>query len=429
MFFKYFLQSFKISGENRKLVSNTFYLYILQGVNYVVPLLTIPYLVRVLGTEVFGILAFYGAFITYFQLVVDYGFNLSATRIVSVNKNNKVRLSQLFFNVLSVKIILATVCFAGLLLLLLTVPRIHSEQQLCFWLFFGVVGSILFPSWFYQGMEDMRYITIFNMISKIAVSLMYFIMIKSPRDYLWFAYLNVAGTWIIGFVAFFVALRKYSLKPLFSRPKDCIDLLKNGFNIFVSQISVSLFTNTNIFLLGIFTNNQVVGKYAIAEKIVRAGMFLAAPVSNAIYPRTAALFHESRERAIRFLRVVVIVGASIFGLLSLFMFIGADIIVTLISGTSSNEIALLVRIMSLLPLSVFLDNIFGTQILLNINLQKQFMRIILSCGVFSVLLLVILVPPLKAIGSATSFLVSEITLMVLMVAAVRKAGIALLKKP
>lgn len=428
MFLPFFLKLLKKSGQNRKLLSNTFYLYVLQGVNYVLPLITIPYLVRVLGTETFGILAFYGSFVVYFQLIIDYGFNLSATRIVSVNKNDSVRLSQLFFTVLTIKIVLTTICFAVLLLLLFTVPRFQQEEQLCLWLFFGTAGTILFPTWFYQGMEDMRYITLFNMISKLVVSFLYFFVIKNPHDYLRFAYLNTFGIWIIGLVAFFVALRKYSLNPIVPTRKACFALLKDGFNIFISQILVSLFTNTNTFLLGLFTNNDVVGKYAIAEKIVRAGIFLTAPVGNAIYPRTAALFHESRDRALRFLRMVVLSGSALFGLLSIGIFVFADVLVRLVTGSTSSEISFLLRIMSVLPLSVFLDNIYGTQIMLNINLQKNFMQIVLACGMLSVLLLVVLIPPLKAIGSAISFVLSEITLLVLMYAWVRKAGIFLLKK-
>ncbi len=180
-------------------------------------------------------------------------------------------------------------------------------------------------------------------------------------------------------------------------------------------------------MLGLFTNNLTVGKYAVADKIVRAIIGLTGPAGTAIYPRTAILFSQSRELAIRFLRKIIIGGSALFGVASIGLFIFADFLVLVVTGSRSAEIALFIRIMSILPVSVFFDNIYGTQIMLNVNLQKQFMRIILSGGLFSVLLLIILVPPLKGFGSATSFLLSELMILLLMVMAVRKTGIHILQ--
>jgi PST family polysaccharide transporter len=411
--------------NNRRLFSNAFYLYIYQGLIYLLPLITIPYLVRVLKTDTFGKIAFYGAFMTYFQIILDYGFNLSATRDASLAKNDARKLSNLFFSVFLVKLAMALVCAATLAVLILAVPRFQTETRLCIWLFLGIAGSILFPTWLFQGMEEMRYISIFNLVSRVAATGFYFIQIKKPADYLWYAYLNSGSTLIVGLVAFFVALHKFRIMPVLPGLNQCRSVLANGFQIFISQASVTLFTNTNIFLLGLFTNNIIVGKYAVADKIVRAVISLTGPVGTAIYPRTAVLFSQSREVAMRFLRKVIISGGIVFGLASIALFLSADLLVLMVTGSRSAEIAAFIRIMSILPLSVFFDNIYGTQIMLNVNLQKQFMRIILTGGIFSVLFLIVLVPPLKGIGSAITFLLSELIILSLMFIVVRKTGIHL----
>jgi PST family polysaccharide transporter len=419
----------KSLGNNRKLFSNAFYLYVFQGLNYLLPLITIPYLIRVLRTDTFGKLAFYGAFMAYFQIIVDYGFNLSATRDASLARSDRDRLSSLFCSVLLIKSALLLLCALFLGALVAAVPRFHQEASLCLWLFIGVAGSILFPTWLFQGMEEMRYITIFNLASKLAVTVLYFLCIKSPANYLWFAYLNSGGTLLAGAVAFVVAVHKFRIRFVLPAPSTHWKVLQNGLQIFISQVSVTMVTNSNIFLLGIFTNNQIVGKYAIADKITRAAISLAGPVGSAIYPRTALLFSESRERAIRFLRKITWTGSALFGSISLFLFIFADMVVLVVTGTRSHEIALLIRIMSLLPLTVFVDNIYGTQIMLNIHLQKQFMRIILCGGFLSVVMLLALVPHFKGIGSAVSFLVSEFAILTLMVITVRKRDIRLYYHP
>ncbi len=182
------------SKENRKLLSNTAYLYVIQGVNYLLPIITIPYLVRVLGTEIFGFVAFAGSLMAYFQIVVDYGFNLSATRAVSLHRADVKWLSQYFYSVLFVKLCLAIACLAVFIPLLLGIPRFHSEAPFYFWFFPASVGSILFPIWFFQGMEAMGYITLFNLLSRLATTVLYFLLIKSSRDYMWFVYLGTAGT-------------------------------------------------------------------------------------------------------------------------------------------------------------------------------------------------------------------------------------------
>jgi polysaccharide transporter, PST family len=414
-------------NEHKKLMSNTFSLYIIQAVNYLLPLIMIPYLIRVLGTETFGFIAFASSLTAYFQIIIDYGFNLSATREVSLHKRDVHWLSRQFFSVLFIKAALVLVCAIVFIVILYGIPRFNNEAALCIWLYIGIAGSILFPIWLFQGMEEMGYITFFNLLTKLLMTILYFLLIKGPNDYMWFAYLGAIGSWVINGVSFFVALKKFNLKLVFPEINFCIACLKEGFQIFITQVSVSLFTNTNTFLLGIFTNNQVVGKYAVAEKIVRAVIFLSAPVGSAIYPRISILFSESRILALRFLKKVFVVGTVIFGLISIALFVLADYFVLLVSGQRSNDIALLVRIMSVLPLSVFIDNIFGTQIMLNIGMKKQLMWIILIGGIISVLLQVTLVPHIKAMGSAIGFLGSEIAILVLMICTVRMAGIRLMK--
>lgn len=413
--------------KNKRLLGNTAYLYIFQFVNYIIPLITVPYLIRVLGTNTFGVIVFYSSLIIYFQIIVDYGFNLSATRQVSLLKGNNEGISRLFFSVIIIKILLIACCAVVLFFLIMYVPQINKEKYLCIWFYAGVMGSILFPMWLFQGLEDMKYITIFNCTNKFFACVFYFIFIKSPQDYLWFAYLNTGSTYLIGMVSISIALVKYNIKWHIPKRSEMYVSLREGFQIFVSQFSVCLFTNTNIFILGILTTPHIVGAYAVAEKIIRAVISLTGPIGSAIYPRVSQMFENSSKQALLFLKKISIAGSGIFGVMSILLFILADFLVVFVAGVPSKEISTLIRIMSLLPVTVFLDNIFGTQIMLNNNMKKQFMYIIVFGGIFSVMMLIILVPQLKGTGSAISFVSSEITILLAMILTVRKKGIRLFR--
>ena len=411
------------SEKNRKLLGNTASLYVLQGISFIVPLITIPYLIRVLGTNNFGLLAFSGSLIAYFQVIVDYGFNLSATREISIHRNDQNRISNLFCSVFLVKIILVAASCALLTGIIFTIPRFQPDKYLFFWLFASVAGSTLMPTWLFQGLERMAYITIFNLITKVAVTCLYFVFIKTPADYMWFAYLNSGATCIIGLISFIFAIFTFRINLIIPTFADCKKCLLEGFQIFISQASVTLFTNTNTFILGIYANNQIVGSYAVAEKIVRALISMTGPVGAAIYPRISIMFSESQSRAIRFLKKVLISGVIVFGILCCCLFVFSGSIVFAITGAKSYEIQVLIKIMAFLPLTVFIDNIFGTQIMLNANLQKQFMQIIIAGGILSICLLMILIPIFNAYGSAISFVTSQFAILSCMIFTVQKAKI------
>lgn len=414
------------SKKNQKLFGNTVSLYSLQVINYIIPLITIPYLIRALGTNIFGLLAFAGSLIAYFQMIVDYGFNLSATRDISIHRGDSIWISNFFCSVLAIKLFLAFVCNMLLLGFVILVPRFQPEISLYLWLYVTVVGSIFIPTWLFQGMERMAYLAIFNLITKIIATCLYFVFIKKPTDYMWFAYLNAGASVIVGVISLIFAIRIFQIKIILPNIASCKRCIKDGFQIFISQASVSLFTNTNTFILGIFTNNQIVGTYAVAEKIVRVVIMMTGPIGAAIFPRVSIMFSESRPKAIHFLKKVLISGSVIFGLISCCLFIFSDFIVSLITGTRSHEISLLIKIMAFLPLSISIDNIFGTQIMLNINLQKQFMQIILGGGILSICILFTLVPIFNAYGSAISFVISQFVILICMIFSVRKAGIRIM---
>jgi PST family polysaccharide transporter len=253
-----------------------------------------------------------------------------------------------------------------------------------------------------------------------------FVFIRNPDDYMWVPWLNAAGSVLIGILSMIILFVKFRVVPILPDKATVTEVLKNGLRIFMSLVVSTLFNNTNTFILGIFSNYYIVGTYAVAEKIVRACIALSVPVSNAIYPRTVLLFKESRDRALPFLRKILLGGSALFGSVSILLFIFAEPVVSLVTGTQNGTAVLVVRILSILPLSVFVDNIFGVQVLLNIGgMQKQFLQATIAAGLLSVFMQFALVPRLFAAGTAISFLAAELCILTMYIIPVRRAGFKL----
>lgn len=173
----------KKSKDGKALASNFEYMMLLQVAGYIFPLLTIPYLARAIGVEGFGKIAFASAVIVWFQTVSDRGFNYTATRDVAQNRENPEKVSEIFSNVLWARILLMTISFGLLLILIATIPLFKENQAVLLISFLLIPGHIMFPEWFFQAMERMKYITLFSLLSKLLFTILVFIFINQKEDY------------------------------------------------------------------------------------------------------------------------------------------------------------------------------------------------------------------------------------------------------
>lgn len=394
-----------------KLIENISSLFILQAANYVFPIIVFPYLVRMLGAEKYGLITYAFVIIQYFILLTDYGFNLTATREVSIHRKNNKVLSQIVSDVFNTKLVLLVFSFLVLSTMLLFVSKFRENYLVYLVSFIAVVGNFTLPLWFFQGIEELKLIAIVNVISKLIATVLIFLLVRDKSDYVLAAGLQSAPVVIAGIICIIILTLKYPLS--YSKPsiQAILETLRKGWQVFISQISISFISNTPIFILGFFASLEAVGYYAIAYKICQVAINVHVPIANSIYPRVSNYFATSYDKGISFIKKVLINAGPIFVILSLSMFFGSDYLVKIVSGGYNDKISLLIKIMSIMPLSVFLDNLCGVQILLNTNRQKKYMISLLVGGLLCIILSFILAYYYKEIGIAIAFVSSELIIL------------------
>jgi len=398
--------------KNKKLLGNFTALSLMQGANYIIPLITIPYLVRVLGPEKFGVIAFAQAIIQYFIILTEYGFNLSATRKISVFRNNVNELSKIFSAVMLIKFAFMLIGLVILLFIISLVPRFEVDYGLYLIVYIMVLGKVIFPIWFFQGLEKMKYISIANIGARLIMVIAIFIFIHNESDYLIAAGVQAGSLLLSGLFSMFFIHKVAPIKITIPSVKQLMETLREGFPIFISSASISLYSSTNIFILGLVANNVMVGYFSAAEKIISAIRSLFIPVAQTIYPHINALVAHSMYAALSFIRKIFKWLSLSTLLVSIILFLLAEPIVALLLGKQFMPVVVLIKIMSFIPFIVSISNIFGEQLLLSFQLNKLFAMSIIFPSIFHVILLAIFAPGYTIYAVATIYVFTELFILV-----------------
>ena len=346
-----------MAGEKKTLLENFLSLGALQVVSYVIPLISLPYLSRVLGVERFGIVFFAFAFMAYFIMLTDYGFGLSATREIAVNRHNKNNLSNIFSAVTFIKLGLLLLSFAILCIMIIFIPKLHENWLVFLLSFLMVVGNAIYPVWFFQGMERMKYITFLNILSKTIFLVLIFIFVKKSDDYIIVPLLNSLGFLVSGAIGMFFAIKELGAKLYLPKWQAMKKQFQYSSEFFLSRVSVSAYTNTNAFCLGLIGSNIMVGYYVAAEKIYNAMNGIQQPLNQALYPFVAK--HKDLKTYRKWVSIALMCNLFICG----FVFLFAKEFITIFYGADMVEAYKILRIFCFVVLVTFPSILIGYPLL------------------------------------------------------------------
>lgn len=409
--------------KNSRLTQNVTALLLLKGADYLLNFLMFPFLLRMIGPSAFGAIIFMQSIVQYFVIVTDYGFNMTAPRDIARAENER-EIGKIFVNVMSAKIIMISVISAlsGIVILMLP-PTIEFD----FLLFLAVmplaIGNIAFPVWFFQGIQEMKYITISSVIARSLLLILMLVTISSPDDYLLAALLFSSMPVVSGILSFNVIVKKY--KFVFVRPDmdGILKTIKDGWQIFLSTVAINLYTNTNIVILGIFTNPTIVGYFGAANKLVDSLKGLMSAVTQAVYPHVSAKLKNSKEETILFIRKFTKYYTGMFFIVSFFLFILAEPIIIILFGESYRDSIVILRILAFLPFIISFSQVYGIQTLLNFGKQKTFSKILICSAIFDLSILFPLTYYFGEIGVAITMVAVEIVVTLVTGYYAKKLGV------
>lgn len=386
------------------LLKNIFSMTILRGLEYVVALISMPYLVKTLGPEKFGAILFMQGIIQYLNIFIDYGFNMTAPRDIA-NSKIKSEIARIFSSIIFIKIsIFLFITFLLLLTYYFALNFFNNIDNFDITLFLavyvGLVGNTIFPIWFFQGIQEMKYIAQCKLFSIIVSVLGIFLCVKEPNDYILAAFLQSLTMFITGILAWIIILKKYRYILKIPKLTDMRLSLLGGWDVFVSTLSVNIYTNSNIVLLRFFTNDKIVGLFGSAVKIIEAIKGLITPIIQAIYPFITKLYANENRKVFKKFVINIFKISSLLGLIvgSILFYFSQEIIMILF-GSQYAESVLFIRILSLVPIAVFFS-IFGGCVLLATGNQRSYSKILVLASLFDLVLVMMFLPTFGAFGMA-----------------------------
>ncbi len=360
-----------LNGANsRRLVTNLLSLGVVQLTNLLLPILTVPYLIRTIGVERFGSVAFGLSLMLYLTAFTDYGFGLSATRSVALHRTDRPALRQLYTDVTLAKLTLFVLGGFVLLGLMLTIPTLGRQWPL---LVLGLtipLGNCLTPRWLVQGLEQVRYLSVANMLGKVVTVITILTLIRSPADY-WLTLLAygldnlTTATITTGLLVWRFGLRV--VRPVWSR---VLGQFRSGWFLFLNNLSVITFNSSTVLVLGFFVSETALGQYSVAERVAFLTWQLLVVLSQGIYPQLCRLAVVSHKQLVRFLRLTLGFAAPVvLGFCGL-LWLKAGLIISWLSGRSDTNTVELLRLMAAHGFLVFL-NIAPYQTLLAYGKQRE----------------------------------------------------------
>lgn len=389
---------------------NFFYSSILTTANYIFPLITYPYVSRVLGVSNIGICNFVDSVVHYFILVSMMGVSILGIREVARCKDDRSELNKTFSSIFLLNTLTTTIALLLLLVGTFTVPQLYAHKQLMMVGAMKLLFNYLLVEWLYKGLEEFKYITLRTLLVKTGYVLSVFIFVHSAGDYPIYYLLTVMMIVVNAFVNFIHARKYVSLSW---RGMNLKYLLKPFLTFGVYLIITSMYTSFNVAYLGFVAGETEVGYYTTATKLYALLLSLYTAFTGVMLPRMSALISEQKEN--EFERLLDKSLKFIFSFtipLIIVTTVCAPQIIRIISGSGYEGAILPMRIVMPLMLIIGYEQILIVQTLMPMKKDKAVLINSVLGACVGLTMNILLVPLLQSVGSAVVWLISEVVVLV-----------------
>jgi PST family polysaccharide transporter len=404
------------SGE--ALFTNVLALSAIQVCRKTLPVLTLPYLTRVLGSGNWGLHPFFQSFSACAIVIIEFGFGLSASRDVSRHRDDARQLSGIVGGVLSGQFVLAALVAVATVFAAGYLPWLRAHPWFTIAALLWAIAEGCSPFWYFLGAESMVTIAILEISTKTLATAGVFLLVHTPQDGDRVLLLQAAASGLSLAAGLAMIARRHPIGPL--NPRLAWRSLRAGWPLFVMRSADSLHTAGNGFLLGSVVGPTVVGYFAGPEKISRSLFGLFNPLRDALYPRLTSLTDRAPDRAVRLARAGTAVTVAGGALLGAAMFVFAPWLIRIVMGPGFEPAIPLLRILTLLPVLRAVIQSVSMQWLLPNGKESVVTRIILSALVLHVVLVYAVCRRYSYLGMAWVVVASEAYVCVLSLAAALK---------
>lgn len=384
------------SKDGKTVFANFGYLSLLQVAGYVFPLISMPYLARVIGAEGFGKIAFASAIVVWIQTISDWGFNLTATRDVAQNRDNKELVSRIISNVLWARSVLTLLSGIILLLVVLLVPYLRENADIIFVTFLLVPGYILFPEWFFQAIEKMKYTTFFNLFLKLVFTVAVFVFIHKREDYLIQPLLTTIGYLLCGIGALYLIFKKWGYTLYKPQWIEIFKTIRNSTDVFVNNLMPNLYNSFSVMLLGFFGGSTANGIYDGGNRFPSIFYQFQSVLSRAFYP-----FLSRRPDKHSFYAKLNIVSALVG---SVILVLISPLIIKIMLGDEFEKSVVVMQILSFSVVFLAMGYTYGTNFLIINHKEKPLRNLTFISSIVGMCVSVPLVYYFSYIGAAVTVL-------------------------
>ena len=329
----------RIVLNNMIQIKNFGYLSALQLFTLFIPLITYPYLIRIIGKEIWGEIIFAQVIISYASLLINFGFDVSATREVSVSRDNPSELSKIVSSVFIAKLFFGLVSTLSIILLINFIPLFSHHKLLYLYTFIFCLGDIFFPIYFFLGIEKMKYITFINLFTKLLFLLFIFTFVKDKDDYILIPLFNGLGAAIGGIIAMIIVVKIYNIRISLVNVSAVKNRVRASINYFITDLSIVLKDRVNLLVIGSFIGFSEVAYYDLGTKIVHIAQTPFSIINRVLLPSW--------------------IFTTISFLIALLLIIFSDIIVTFLGGEQMLPASNIIYIYAIVIPLAYISSIYG----------------------------------------------------------------------
>ena len=397
-----------------RVVKNGAWLFVLQFANTVLPLLTIPYVTRILGTLGYGQFSAAYNWITYAQVFVEYGYTLNGARKVAIGEGDEASDDRLWRGIVCSRAILFVISLVAVSIVCML--KADAEKFRDTMILMLIVFSVVFQmNWLFQGKQEMQFITIVNVIGRVTSVVLILLLVKKPEHVALYCFLYASTFLVSSFLGLAAAIRRFHIHPGLASGAEIVSELRDAWPLFASTAISRIFGSIGITILDAYSTEVAVGIYSAVYKIPFMLNLCFAPISQALFPHMSQKYAADPKAAVRLCTKLMLVCTGVFSVICAVLMAARNWLVPLLFGEEYASGANLVLLLGPQLILGIINNFLGVQTLVAGGMKEQYSRCVLVNMAVLIASNLLLCPRLGEYGTAWSALLAEFVLTIVLV--------------